>query len=361
MLQPVWYHESDQVEKAFGPGSWPIFQRGSFRYRWILTWRWTGFRRSVETVRFYITEALRAHREKPIDCVMTYSHLTPALCGIVIKMITGAKLIVEIATSPDRSYLHDRPQVRIIDHLRRWYSDWCLHASMWACDCAHVLYPGALDSYPLLRRTRKAVFHEFVPVSAVPRHESAAAPYILLLGAPWYLKGADILIKAFNQIRPDFPDVQLKIMGHYPDRQELETLTRGDERIEILPARHHRETLQIISRAAVLVLPSRSEGMGRVLIEAMAAGVPVIGSNVGGIPTVIHDGENGFLFPVEDSGALEQHLRRLLSDPELRARLGQCGFRMAHELFDERAYVKAFVSMIELTLGAAPSRRHSDS
>ncbi len=350
VLQPVWYDKVEQAEKTFGPGSWPLYRRGRFQYRWLLSWRWTGLRRALHTYWFYISEGLKAHREKPIDCVMTYSHLTPALCGVVIKLLTGAKLVVEIATSPDRTYLNDRPHPTLADRLRRFYSDLCLHVSMWACDCVHLLYAGALDAYPLLRNTRHAVFHEFVPVSVVPCHQSGGDRYILLMGAPWYLKGADLLVEAFRRLAPDFPEVRLKIMGHFPDRSQLEALTEGAERIEILPAKHYKESLGIISRASMLVLPSRCEGMGRVLLEAMAAGIPVVGSDIGGIPSLIRHGENGFLFPVGDVNALEARIRQLLSDPNLSERMGKRGYEMAHSEFNEGIYVDRFVRMVEKAL-----------
>jgi glycosyltransferase involved in cell wall biosynthesis len=352
VLQPIWCREAEQVEKVFGPGSWPRYRRGKFQYRWLLSWRWTGLSRFLHTNWFYISEGLRAHREKPIDCVMTYSHMTTALCGIVIKVLTGARLVVEVSSSPDRLYLHDTKRIRLRDLARRCYSDICLHISMWACDCVHLLYAEALDPYPLLRGTRKAVFHEFVPVSVVPRHECAGDPYILLLGAPWYLKGADILVDAFRRLAPDFPGVRLKIMGHFPDRSLLEAVIDGAERIEILPSKHYKETLGILSRASILVLPSRCEGMGRVLLEAMAAGIPVVGSDIGGIPTLIRHGENGFLFPVGDVSALEARLRQLLSDRELRERMGKRGYESAHTDFDEQVYVDRFVQMIEIATGA---------
>src|SRR5581483_3715437 len=120
----------------------------------------------------------------------------------------------------------------------------------------HLLYGSALDAYPLVRNVRKAVFHEFVPVSAVPRHEDVGDPYIILVGAPWYLKGADLLIEAFLQLADDFPCVGLKIMGHFPDVDRLRALTGGHERIEILRAHAYKDTLRIISQASIFVLPS---------------------------------------------------------------------------------------------------------
>jgi glycosyltransferase involved in cell wall biosynthesis len=273
--------------------------------------------------------------------------MTPALCGIAIKLLTGAKLVVEIATSPDRSYLNIRPDPTLADQLRKFYSDICLHISMWSCDCVHLLYPEALNAYPLLRGVRRAVFHEFVPVSAVPRHESGGDPYVLLVGAPWYLKGADVLVNAFRMVSRDFPEVRLKIMGHFPVRDQLGALIHSDDRIDILPPGSHPETLEVISRACLLVLPSRCEGMGRVLLEAMAAGIPVVGSKVGGIPVLIRDGENGFLVPPGDVPALEDRMRRLLSDSELRRRMGARGYEIAHSEFNEKVYVDCFTRMIE--------------
>jgi glycosyltransferase involved in cell wall biosynthesis len=189
-----------------------------------------------------------------------------------------------------------------------------------------------------------------VPVSAVPKHVCPKDPYILLVGAPWYLKGADVLIAAFRRIEADFPSMRLKIMGHFPDRDQMEKLAAG-ARIDILSAKHYKESLEVLTRASVLVLPSRSEGMGRVLLEAMAAGIPVIGSDIGGIPSLIRDGENGFLFPCGDAEALADRLRRLLSDEELRRRMGAAGCRMAHNDFNERVYVDRFTRMIATALG----------
>lgn len=350
VLQPIWAERPEQVENLFGPGSWPVYTRSHFRYRWLLAWRWTGLSRLLHTLRFYVTEARHANGEKPVDCVMTYSHMAPALCGIVIKLLTGAKLVVEIVTAPERSYLNNRPHPTLMDRLGHLYSDVCLHISMWSCDCVHLLYPNALDPYPLLRNVRRAVFHEFVPVSAVPRHEPGGEQYVLLLGAPWYLKGADILVNAFRRVASEFPDVRLKIMGHFPDLDQLKALFDSGDRIDIVPPRNHPETLEIISRASLMVLPSRCEGMARVLLEAMAAGIPVIGSNVGGIPVLVRDGENGFLVPVGDASALEDRLRRLLSDSELRHRMGERGYEIAHSEFNEKVYVDRFARMIETTV-----------
>jgi glycosyltransferase involved in cell wall biosynthesis len=94
--------------------------------------------------------------------------------------------------------------------------------------------------------------------------------------------------------------------------------------------------------------------MGRVLIEGMAGGVPLIGSDVGGIPSMIDHGKNGFLIPVGDWQALAVRLRELLSDPALRRRMGDCGYDRAHQDLNEQVYVQKFTAMIQATLHGDP-------
>jgi len=232
----------------------------------------------------------------------------------------------------------------------RLYSDLSLHLSVWFCDRVHLLHKTQLDSYPLLKRVPRSVFHDFVPVSLIHPTNGNGERFVLMVGAPWFLKGADVLIHAFRKVADEFPDVSLRIQGYYPDRSDLETMAAGSPRTQILQAAPNPETLHRISRAMVVVLASRCEGLGRVLIEAMSAAVPVIGSDVGGIPTCIRHGENGFLFRRDDVDDLSQRLRVLLADGALRKRMGEKGQEMATTQFSERAYVTEFTRMVAATV-----------
>jgi glycosyltransferase involved in cell wall biosynthesis len=78
----------------------------------------------------------------------------------------------------------------------------------------------------------------------------------------------------------------------------------------------------------IFVLPSLNEGMGRVLVEAMSAGLPIVASRVGGIPDLVTHGENGLLVPPADAGALERAISDLLSDEARRKRMGETAKRM---------------------------------
>jgi len=242
------------------------------------------------------------------------------------------------------------------DRLMKLYSDVCLHLSLWAADRVHLLYTAQLAAYPLLRKVRASVFHEFVPVSTIEAHAEDQERYVVMVGSFWYLKGADRLIEAFQRLAPDFPDVKLKIVGWYlkTEREQLEALAGDSKQIELVRATTPPVALQIISRCLVLVHPSRCEGLPRVVIEGLAAGVPVIGSDIGGIPDLIHQGENGFVVPGGNVPELEERLRELLADPELRRRMGANGYQFAHTQLTERVYVEKFTAMVAAAVRGAP-------
>lgn len=350
VLHPVWYNTPEEVEAEFGSGSYPVYVSGRFRYHWFLALRPDGRRKSrLSQFWFYLRKGVEIHRQKAFDCAVAYSHMTTGLLAGLVKLLTGSRLIIEVVTTPHLVYLteHARPTWR--DRIMKLYSDVCLHVSLWLADRAHLLYPEQIASYPLLGKVRVSVFHEFVPVSTIPAHEESDDRYVLMVGSPWYLKGADRLIEAFKRLAPDFPDIKLKIVGWYenPEREELEALRGGSKQIELVRAAPNPIVLKIISRCLVLAHPSRCEGLPRVVIEGLAAGVPVVGSDVGGIPTLIHQGKNGFVVPGENTGELEQRIRELLADRELRRRLGSSGYELAHAQLNEQVYVQRFTEMVE--------------
>ena len=345
VLQPIWFQTREEVERIYGAGSYPVYTIGSVRYHWFLAIRKGGRRRKFPALWFYLSRGLLLYRERRFDCIVTYSHMTTGVCGAVLKLLTGAKLIVEVVTSPDRSFLVRRPRPSLGARIMQAFSDLCLHISLWSCDMAHLLGPALIASYRRLRRVRTAVFPEFVPVSLVPRRE-VEERYILLVGAPWYLKGADLLVAAFLRLAGDFPGVKLKLVGWFPDRERLEAQAGGTAQIEILKPLPNPEVLELIGGATVFALPSRCEGTPCVILEAMAAGVPILASDVGGISLLVRHGENGFLVPVGDASALEARLRELLTDADLRRRMGARSYEIAHTEFCEDAYRDRFRRMV---------------
>jgi glycosyltransferase involved in cell wall biosynthesis len=134
-------------------------------------------------------------------------------------------------------------------------------------------------------------------------------------------KRADLLVRAFGRMqRP----AELVVVGDGPERARVRHLARTSpaaERITMTGFVPHSDVPAVLSSLDVLVLPSAYEEMGSVLVEAMVAGLPVVASDVGGIPEVVRDGETGLLVPPGDVDRLAEALDRLAGDPDLRARL----------------------------------------
>jgi glycosyltransferase involved in cell wall biosynthesis len=235
--------------------------------------------------------------------------------------------------------------------VRQRVADLLLTTVLKGADHVRLLYPGQLDAYPEFHSLPRSVFHEFVPLDAVRAHSTVEStpPFLLFLGYPWGLKGVDVLIRAFQFITAHFPEVSLKVVGHCTNRTPYEALRRGNARIELHRGVSQSEAYDLIARCAALVLPSRTESMGRVLLEAMAMGKPVVASAVDGIPHYVRDGVEGLLFPTEDAPALARCLSQLLSDTELRRRLGEAGKKRVFEQFSEIEYRERFTAMVRGT------------
>jgi glycosyltransferase involved in cell wall biosynthesis len=148
-------------------------------------------------------------------------------------------------------------------------------------------------------------------------------------------KGHGFLISAFRQIFSTHPSVRLLIVGDGPLREQLEIVTRQlmlDRAVVFTGIR--QDVFSLLQTADIFVLPSQErEGLGVALIEAMAVGLPVIGTDLGGIPEVIEDGENGFLVSPGSSEQLAEALRKLVADQALRTGMGLRGRQMYEEKF----------------------------
>jgi glycosyltransferase involved in cell wall biosynthesis len=157
----------------------------------------------------------------------------------------------------------------------------------------------------------------------------------------------DVLIRAFKSIAAQFPNYKLKLMGYYPDREFLDNLAGGCPQIEFLAARPYEEALKVIGACSVYVSASRTEGMPRVLLEAMAARKPIIASAVGGVPYYVRDNDNGLLVESENVEELAAKLATLLSNQDLQAQLAKRAYEKVFSEYDERSYVRSFRSMLQ--------------
>lgn len=178
-----------------------------------------------------------------------------------------------------------------------------------------------------------------VRAGALPREEArrrlgVAADSLLLVGVGRLVpvKGFDLLVRALPAIVEAVPSARLVLVGDGPDQARLEAEARTlgvAERLVLAGA--HDQVVPFLSAADLLVAPSRNEGLGKTLVEAMALSRPVVATRVGGIPGVVVDGETGRLVPPENPGALAAAVTELLLNPGLRHRMGEAGRRRAEQ------------------------------
>jgi glycosyltransferase involved in cell wall biosynthesis len=180
-------------------------------------------------------------------------------------------------------------------------------------------------------------------------------PIILCVGFPFERKGIDLLARAFRSLAPKYPQWKLVLIGHLLPQQLRE---RGLEhpQIEALPGMPQLQLVPWMSRCAVFALPSRSEAMGRVLLEAAAAAKPRVATRVGGIPSVVEPGFDGLLVPKDDLAQLTAALDALMADPALRTRLGEAARRRVAQEFSGESYLGRFEELVMAALRASAAR-----
>jgi glycosyltransferase involved in cell wall biosynthesis len=157
-------------------------------------------------------------------------------------------------------------------------------------------------------------------------------------------KGHLILLNAMAEVIKELPDTKLLVVGDGPDRNQLKTKAKIlgiADRILWLGAKEPAETLQLYSIMNVVAVPSLFEGFGLTAAEAMAAGRPVVASDVDGLSEVVENGQTGYLVPYRDSGAMAKRLVELLSNPSKAQAMGEAGLQRVIQHFSLERFAEA--------------------
>lgn len=165
--------------------------------------------------------------------------------------------------------------------------------------------------------------------------------------------GVDTLIRAIAVIKPDIPGIRCHILGGGPERPALEALARSlkvEPAIQFFGSVPYETVPSHLAAADIFVRPSRSEGMGNAFVEALAAGLPIIGTPVEGILDIIRDGETGLFCRVDDPADLTEKIKRLLTDRELARRIVKNGQAMAEERFSWDSITLTYRQIFKRTL-----------
>jgi glycosyltransferase involved in cell wall biosynthesis len=212
--------------------------------------------------------------------------------------------------------------------LRRFLSPVTTRVSRGALRRADAVRTISAFTSGLVRREGiepASVFPAYVDLSTFLERDPQPlpeAPRVLFVGVLERYKNVDGLAAAWREVARRVPGAHLTIVGNGRERTVVETLAREEpETVTWRPRLPQAEIAAALDDSTCLVLPSRSEGLPRIVIEAFCRGRPVVGARVGGIPDIVRDGENGLLVEPEDPGALAGALVRLLTDRTLADRL----------------------------------------
>jgi glycosyltransferase involved in cell wall biosynthesis len=291
------------------------------------------------------------------------------LAGALVKMVAGAfgrRLVLVVESHGDFEasvYFRNRGRFGKIKHLRRVGArvglanadilraiseSTAAQLRKWSPNPSLVQFPAWTDI---------RLFEE-AGVSAGRRQRTPpewdATQTILYAGVLLPVKGLHHLVTAFAQLAADFPPAKLTIVGPDEDRKyakEIRQMVASlglEERVQFVGAVSQEDLAHRMACAYVLVLPSLSEGLGRVVLEAMAVGTAVVATRVGGIPELVTDGRTGMLVNAGDVEMLANRLRWALEHPAALRTMGERARKVAASVTSPDKFSEGYVRIFEI-------------
>jgi glycosyltransferase involved in cell wall biosynthesis len=249
-----------------------------------------------------------------------------------------------------------------------WRLDEKLRRALFVACISHYCRSQCMIWAPPGRWDRLHVVHCGVDVQEFARREHRGpGSRLLFVGRLAAVKGLAVLIDALAHLRAKHAELELTIVGDGPERAALEARVRSAgvaDHVRFTGYRSQAEVREHLERSDLFVLPSFAEGVPVVLMEAMAAGVPVVATNVAGVSELVEDGVNGILVRPGDAEVLARRIALLLDDPNLRARLGRAGREKVAREFDQAAESAWLRRVMEAALDGRvepvrPAERHA--
>jgi len=285
--------------------------------------------------------------------IVHVQYLAPGLIPIIAAKLSGIRTIFATVHQPGRPYgLKAKLFIRLGAILCTAF--FCVSKSAeksWFGD-SEILSPQNVN-----RRRKHFTIYNAVDVSAITHAVGSAnldrlrmnlgldgCPVVGIVGRLRKEKGHSILLDAMTEVVRDVPHAKLLIIGDGPERKQLETKaeTLGiSDHILWLGAKEPAETLQLYSIMAVVVIPSLFEGFGLTAAEAMAAGRPVVASDVDGLSEVVENGQTGYLVPDGDSNVMAKRLVELLSHRSKAQAMGKAGSQRVIQHFSLERFAEA--------------------
>lgn len=268
----------------------------------------------------------RRLRATPVDVLLLLT-VVPNIWGRLLGRLAGVPLIVGNLRGLVPSRQHERWLWPLADHLL------CNAAALKTLVTRQCGLPAARVTV-----IPNGVDTDFFRPSPQVRQGPPKALAVARLVPD---KDHQTLIRAFQLIAGEHPEAELWLVGNGPRQGAMQRLVQDlqlEGRVRFLPAQ--LDLRPLLAQASFLVLSSNREAFPNVVLEAMAAGLPVVATRVGGLPEIVVSGETGFLVPPEEPTALAAAMGRVLEDQELRRDLGYAGRVRVEQEFSLEAMVR---------------------
>ena len=304
-----------------------------------------GVVRAIYYSLFCIIKAVQYRKNYDIS-IGTDTFKTGTLCYI-IKLLTKKPYIVEVAGNYIRSFTVNSDSTSMLDKMKQKFVMAVSPAVLRESSAIKLLYDSQIDGLAVIQNPEK--IHVFHDISAIDRFTPSenSNKTILTVGHPWHIKGMDITIKAFNKICDNIPEYKLLVVGYCEDPSYYKNLAENNPNIHLhnngLP---YNELFDIFGSCAMFVLASRTEAMGRVLLEAMASRKPIVASAVDGIPRIIQNDRNGLLFEAENVDQLADEMLLLATNHTYALQLANTAFKDVHSKFSVEAYISSYRNLV---------------
>lgn len=269
---------------------------------------------------FYFLEAgVLAKQLQQQEIEHLHNHIADSSC-------TVAMLAAELAGIPFSFTLHGP---YIFYEPRRWRLDTKIAKAAFVSCISHFCRSQAMLFSAPEQWDKLHIIHCGVdPATFSLKKHDCSGHKLLYVGRLAAAKGLPILLQSIATLKINHPDLSLIVVGDGGERAELEaTVERLEiaQHVEFVGYKSRAEVRDYLLQSDMLVLPSFAEGVPVVLMEAMAAGVPVVSTRIAGIAELVEEGVSGFLVPPGDVACLNECISTLLQDRQLRAQFGAAG------------------------------------
>ena len=323
-----------------------------------------GYRDGVRLIK-NLRRILKAERPQ----IVHIQYLAPGFLPVLAARLAGVKTI--IATSHIAgSFAYGKKAIWILHIAARMCTIFlCVSAgteTFWFGD-SHIFSSVS----PIPRRKHFTVYNAVDTVYIDERTKSTdkdegkralgcdGKRVIGMVGRLAHQKGHSVLLTALKQIIAHVPEAILLVVGDGPEKEALHNMAESAglaNKIIWLGARSQNDVFSLYGLMDVFVMPSLYEGFGLTAAEAMAAGLPVVGTRIEGLSEVIEDGVTGYLVPPGDSDALAGQVIKLLEDEEKSRKMGERGKQRVRSHFSLMRFRETMINLYEYALSESDRR-----